>query len=134
MAVLVDDELVGVQGMQAKRFPLTREFSTGSWLGIAHQGKGLGKEMRAAILHLGFAGLGALRAYTGAFHDNHASLGVTASLGYEPNGEAFEPRRDGVDRQLKFVLRRERWESQRRDDIEIEGLEPCLDLFGATAS
>lgn len=134
MVVLVDGEVVGAQGIQADRFSLAREFSTGSWLGRDHQGKGIGKDMRAAILHLGFAGLGAARAHTAAFHDNLPSLGVTKSIGYEANGEAYETRRDTVDRQLRFVLTRENWEAQRRDDIEIEGLEPCLALFGATTS
>lgn len=134
MVVLVDGNVAGAQGIHATRFALAHEFGTGSWLGLGFQGRGIGKEMRAAILHLGFAGLGAERAYTSAFHDNHSSLGVTRSLRYEPNGESWEPRRDTVDRQLKFVLSRERWETQRRDDIEIEGLEPCLELFGATTS
>src|SRR3954447_3290196 len=45
MAVLIDGEVVGSQGMFAKRFPLSREFETGSWLGRVHQGRGIGKEM-----------------------------------------------------------------------------------------
>ena len=44
--------------------------------------------MRIATLHLGFLGLDALEASTGAFEDNLASLGVTRKLGYEPNGIA----------------------------------------------
>jgi hypothetical protein len=38
---------------------MLREFESGSWLGREHQGRGLGKEMREATLHLGFEGLGA---------------------------------------------------------------------------
>ena len=56
-AVFVDGQVVGVQDMK----PAFRHFAlghTGSWLGRAHQGQGLGKEMRQAILHLAFAGLG----------------------------------------------------------------------------
>src|SRR3954467_3443123 len=86
MVILLDGEPVGVQGLQAEDFALKRTFSTGSWLGRAFQGQGIGKEMREAILHLGFAGLGAERATTSAFHDNHSSLGVTRAVGYEPNG------------------------------------------------
>jgi len=134
LVVLVDGAVAGAQGLHATRFPLAREFETGSWLGREFQGRGIGKEMRAAVLHLGFAGLGAQRATTGAFHDNQPSLHVTAALGYEPNGDALHPRRDGVDRQLKFVMTRARWEERRRDDIEIEGLEPCLEMFGASTS
>ena len=55
---------------------------TGSWLGIRHQGRGIGKEMRAAILHLAFAGLGAVEANSGAWHDNtlrSTSRGLSAT-------------------------------------------------------
>ena len=131
MAVRVDGAVVGVQDINAKHFATTKTVKTGSWVTRRAQGQGIGKEMRTAILHLAFAGLGADRAETSAFHDNHPSLGVTRALGYEPNGESVEPRRDRADRPLHFVITRERWESRRRDDIEIDGLEPCLELFGA---
>jgi hypothetical protein len=39
-------------------------------------------------------------------------------------------RRDKADRMLHFVLTRERWLERRRDDISIDGLEPCRRLFG----
>jgi RimJ/RimL family protein N-acetyltransferase len=130
MAVLVDDEVVGVQVLFAKQFSTLRSFETGSWLGLAHQGKGVGKEMRAAVLHLGFAGLGGQVAITGAWHDNFASLGVTRSVGYEPNGQEILLRRDKPDLMLHFRMERAAWETRRRDDITIEGLEPCLELFG----
>jgi RimJ/RimL family protein N-acetyltransferase len=131
LAVLVDGEVIGVQTIFAKRFALLRTFETGSWLGLEHQGKGIGKEMRAAVLHLGFAGLRADVAITGAWHDNAASLGVTRSLGYEPNGQETFARRDKPDVMLHFRMERAVWEARRRDDITIEGLEPCLELFGA---
>src|SRR4051812_34872063 len=125
MVVLVDGEVVGAQGMKAENFARTRVFETGSWLGRAFQGRGIGKEMRIAILHLGFAGLGADMARTSAFRDNLPSLGVTRAIGYEPNGESIELRRDTAETQLHFRMTRAQWETRRRDDIEIEGLEPC---------
>jgi RimJ/RimL family protein N-acetyltransferase len=134
MAVVVGGEVVGAQDMLASSFAVTKTIKTGSWLTQSRQREGIGKEMRAAILHLGFAGLGAERALTAAYHDNLPSLGVTRALGYEPNGETVEPRRDGADRQLHFVLTRERWWERRRDDIEIEGLEPCLEMFGVATA
>lgn len=133
------DRVVGTQDVFADRFPLLRTFGTGSWLGLAHQGRGIGKEMRAAVLHFGFAGLAAERATTGAWEDNPASQRVTSALGYEPNGVTVLPRprlqdgQPGEDepvRELLYALNRERWEQQRRDDIEIVGLEPCLALLG----
>jgi RimJ/RimL family protein N-acetyltransferase len=127
---VVDGEIVGMQGMHADGFAVTRVVATGSWLGLAHQGKGIGTEMRAAMLHLAFAGLGAERAETGAFEDNPSSLGVTAKLGYVPNGYRVHDREGSAARELRFIMDRAGWEGRRRDDIEIIGLEPCLPLFG----
>jgi RimJ/RimL family protein N-acetyltransferase len=131
MAVLLEGSVVGVQDINATRFAATKAFKTGSWLTQRVQGQGIGKEMRAAILHLGFAGLGAEWAFTSAYHDNPSSLGVTRALGYEPNGVSIEPRRDRADLQLHFAMSRHRWQERTRDDIEVHGLEPCLELFGA---
>lgn len=131
MAVSVSGRLVGIQAVSATAFTVTKAVSTGSWLGRAFQGQGIGKEMRSAVLHLAFAGLGAEVAYTGAWHDNPASLGVTRALGYEPNGEEVMPRRGVADRQLKFRLTLAGWSERRQRDIEIEALEPCLEMLGA---
>ncbi|MBA3655035.1 MAG: GNAT family N-acetyltransferase, partial [Actinobacteria bacterium] len=131
MAVVVDGQVVGSQGVAAEQFATTRAAGTGSWLGRSHQGKGIGKEMRAAVLHLVFAGLGADVALSGAFHDNAPSLGVSKALGYEANGEAVAVRRGEAAREIRLRLTRERWERDRRDDISIEGLETCREMFGA---
>ncbi|MGH9185858.1 MAG: GNAT family N-acetyltransferase [Acidimicrobiales bacterium] len=134
LAVLVDGQPVGVQGIMAKSFPVRRVVSTGSWLGQAHQRRGLGKEMRAAVLHLGFAGLDAQVAQSEAWHDNEASLAVTRALGYGPNGGRIDVRRGAPTRMLSFELDRAAWETRRRDDIHLEGLEPCLPLLGVASS
>jgi RimJ/RimL family protein N-acetyltransferase len=129
--VLVDGEVVGTQGMVSVEFGKLRVVETGSWLGLRHQGKGIGKEMRAAALHLAFEGLGALRAISGYWHDNHASRRVSESLGYEPNGDRWLLRRDERTREVLVKLERDAWASRRRDDITIDGLtEECLSLFG----
>jgi RimJ/RimL family protein N-acetyltransferase len=130
-AVFVDGRPVGIQDLGAENFAQLRTVETGSWLGMRHQGQGFGKEMRAAILHLAFAGLGAVEAYSGAWHDNPRSLGVSSALGYVFNGEVLGMRRDVRDRAIKLRLTLENWEPHRRDDISVEGLEPCLELFGA---
>jgi len=67
-------------------FAILREVSTGSWLGREYQGEGTGTEMRAAVLHLAFAGLGAEYAVSGAFSDNPASQAVSRKLGYAADG------------------------------------------------
>ncbi len=120
---------VGVQDLGAEHFRAVRSVETGSWLGRAHQGLGLGREMREAILHLAFAGLGAEEALSGAFEDNTASLATSRAVGYDENGEARGRRRDGSGRTLRFRLARDAWEQRRRSDIEILGLEECLDMF-----
>ena len=128
LAVIDHGAVVGTQSLEAERFPALRAAKTGSWLGREHQGQGIGKEMRAAVLHLLFDGLDAVMAYSGAWHDNLPSLAVSRALGYEENGDLIQPRRDAPDRQILLKLPREQW--QRRDDIVIENLEPCLETFG----
>jgi RimJ/RimL family protein N-acetyltransferase len=128
--VLVDGMVVGTQGISAAKFAVTRSFTTGSWLGRAHQGQGLGREMRAAILHFGFVGLGAQLANSGAFRDNPASIAISHSLGYEENGAAVLERRGQPAENISFRLTRERWEQLDRPEVELEGLDGCLDLFG----
>ncbi len=132
--VFVDGRPVGVQDLSATGFAEHRRVNTGSWLGRRSQGQGLGKEMRAAVLHLAFAGLGALEARSGGFFDNAASLATSRSLGYTVVGEHLESRRGSPARMVDLRLDRATWEQGRRDDIEIVGLGPCLDLFGASAS
>jgi RimJ/RimL family protein N-acetyltransferase len=128
-AVLVDGAPAGSQSAHGVNFAKLRQAETGSWLGREFQGQGIGKEMRAAILHLLFEGLGALRCISGAWHDNPPSLGVSRSLGYEENGVEYRMRRDAPDRLVHLLLTRERWEPQRRDDIEIIGLDGCRDML-----
>jgi predicted RNase H-like nuclease/GNAT superfamily N-acetyltransferase len=130
--VLFDPEptIVGVQDLFAKNFTKTRVAESGSWLGRRHQGKGIGKEMRAAILHLAFAGLGARWCETFAWEDNEASLGVTERLGYERNGVEMDLRRGQGEPLARFRMTREGWEERRRHDVRIVGLDRCRDLFG----
>src|SRR4051812_23764556 len=108
--VIVDGEPAGVQGVTAQKFAQLRQVETGSWLGREFQGQGIGKEMRAAVLHFLFAGLEAERAISGAWHDNKSSLGVSRALGYVENGETWAMRRDVPDRQIGLLLTRAQWE------------------------
>ncbi|MEJ7584388.1 MAG: GNAT family protein [Acidimicrobiales bacterium] len=125
-----DGRLVAQQDVGAECFAVRRTVHTGSWVGRAHQGRGIGKEMRAAVLHFAFAALGAQRAETDAFVDNPASLAVTRSLGYEPNGDGIHDRKGEPVAMLRYAMSRQSWERRRHDDISVEGLEPCLTMFG----
>jgi RimJ/RimL family protein N-acetyltransferase len=128
--VLAGGEVVGTQDLRGTDFAVTRTVSSGSWLGRRHQGQGLGKEMRAAMLHFAFAGLGAEVARSSAFFDNAPSIAVSRALGYEGDGIDVLNRGGEPVTSVRFRLGREAWEKTRREDITIEGLDPCLALFG----
>lgn len=124
--------VIGACGLMAEQFGVLRSIETGSWLGQEFQGHGLGRELRVAALHLAFAGLEAEFATTGAFSDNGPSLGVTRSLGYEHVGTRRVVRRGEPADLLGYRLPRSHWETIRRNDIEIIGLEGVRDLLGLT--
>ncbi len=79
-------EFIGCQDLEAKNFAPLKTVSTGSWLKRDAQSRGLGKEMRAAAVTYAFDYLNAELATSEAAMWNEKSLGVSASLGYEPNG------------------------------------------------
>ena len=131
LAVFLGGVVVGAQGIGARDFAIVREVSTGSWLGLRYQGQGIGTEMRAAVLHLAFAGLNAESAITSAMTDNLASAAVSRKLGYLPNGLGRRRIRDGAGYEQRFVIDRTRWEQFRTVPVEIDGLAPCLPHFGS---
>ena len=130
-AVLAGGEPVGVQGVGGREFAVTREVATGSWLGRRHHGRGIGTEMRAAVLHLAFAGLGAEYATSGAFVDNRPSLAVSRKLGYAEDGIEVDAVRGRSVTTRRLRLDRAAWERHRTVPVEVEGLAPCLPLLGA---
>ena len=130
LAVIADGAVVGVSSLGADDFASVRQFTTGSWLGVAHQGRGLGRELREATLHLGFAGLDAVRAHSAAFADNERSNRVSRRLRYRENGRQWLERRGEPAEQIMYVMDRDTWESQRRDDITIEGIERVRAYLG----
>ena len=122
-------EPIGSQGIGAKDFARHRTVQTGSWLGRAWQGIGLGTEMRAAVLSLAFDGLGADLARSGAIGENERSLGVSRKLGYERTGShPVSPRGIPVEH-VDLELRRAAFRSP--VEVEISGLAPLLPLFDA---
>jgi RimJ/RimL family protein N-acetyltransferase len=131
--VFLDGTIIGAQSIAAKQFATLRGVSSGSWLGQAYQGKGYGKEMRSAMLHLAFEGLGAVVAYSGAFFDNAASLATSRSLGYRENGRQRELRRGEAAEIINLRLDRDDWFSSERPPCTIDGLGGCRDMFGAVA-
>jgi RimJ/RimL family protein N-acetyltransferase len=122
--------VVGTQSIEANRFAGLREVGTGSWLGRAEHGQGYGTEMRAAVLELGFAGLGAQFATSEAFEDNHASYAVSRKIGYADDGISRHVIRNKPLISRRLRLDRAGWEAARTVPVTIEGLEPCLPMFG----
>lgn len=129
-AVVRDGTVVGTQGMSGSDFAVRREVTTGSWLGRAFQGQGIGTQMRSAVLALAFEGLDARYACSDAFEDNPASLGVSRNLGYADDGiQVIAVRgRPAVSRRLR--LDRAAWQAARSGPVDFIGLEPCLPYFG----
>ncbi|MEU0496884.1 GNAT family N-acetyltransferase [Mycobacterium sp. NPDC006124] len=125
--------LLGVCTLSAENFPTTRTATTGSWLGRRLQGRGHGREMRQAALHLIFAGLDGDTAVTRAWHDNAASLGVTRSLPYSEREPVREPRRGSLDTMLVFTMDRLQWQTVARTDVQLGGIEPVREFLGITA-
>jgi RimJ/RimL family protein N-acetyltransferase len=129
--------VVGTQGISAKNYRIVREVGTGSWLGRRHQGKGTGTAMRAAVLALAFDGLGADYALSDAFTDNPASLAVSRKLGYADDGMERMAIRGRAAESRRLRIARAAWQAAGGatglgiGEVAIEGLEPCLPLFGA---
>lgn len=130
LTVFKDDRVVGLQEIAARDFAVLRQVSTASWLGVRHQRQGIGTEMRAAVLHLAFAGLSALEALSGAFEDNPASFAVSTKLGYEQDGTEQYNVRGRRTTMRRLRLPHARWETHRPVPVTITGLAPCLPLFG----
>lgn len=121
--------LAGAMGIAAENFATDKTIATGSWLGEAYQGRGIGTEMRIAILELAFRGLGAVAATSGFLEGNASSARVSEKLGYRETGIGeITPRGVPVSHH-DLRLDCKDWVSPLQ--VEITGLEPALPLFGA---
>jgi RimJ/RimL family protein N-acetyltransferase len=131
LGVWANGRLVGSQDLSAEGFPTRKTVHTGSWLGAEFQGQGIGKVMRQAVLALAFDHLGALAAESEAFVTNPASAAVSRAVGYEPNGRRIvAPRGEPIEAE-GFRMTLEGWRARERPAVEVEGVEACLELFGA---
>lgn len=121
--VVVDGRPVGMQDLIGINFSTLGTITSFSWLSADERGRGLGREMRAAILHLAFEGLGAKEAGSDAFVDNHGSNAISQALGYEPNGTDWATRLGEPALLNRWRLTRDNW--QRRADIQLHNVEAC---------
>jgi RimJ/RimL family protein N-acetyltransferase len=114
--------VVGTQGFFTHDYLVTHSGETGSWLGQAHQGHGIGTAMRRAMCAFLFDCLDAQEITSGAFV-------VSMKVGYRPNGERRMVRRpDEWQVNQGLVLTPETF--VRGPEITVEGLEPVRRLVG----
>lgn len=131
LAVLHDGVPVGIQGLVADEWPVLRRITTGSWLGLEHQGRGIGTRMRVLALHLAFEGLGAREATSGAFADNAPSNGVSRRVGYEFDGSFHAAREGEAALHHRYTMSRERWVSLRAEHVKLlRGVPEIIGLDG----
>lgn len=129
---IVDGEPVGMQDLIGDEFDSFGTVETTSWISSDVRQRGIGTETRAAILHLAFDGLGAREAHSEAGVDNAGSNGVSERLGYERNGTAWATHQGQPVLGQRWLLRRETWAAQRRNDITMTGVEECRTTLGLT--
>jgi RimJ/RimL family protein N-acetyltransferase len=129
LAVLENGHPIGVQELLARDFGIRRVIMSGSWLGRDFQGRGLGTEARAAVLALAFEGLGAETAESGYIEGNAASARVSEKLGYRVSGDDIFAIEGKPAHEIRVRVTPETWQRE-RVPVTIEGLEPCLKLFG----
>lgn len=129
LAILLNGRPIGVQDFSATDFATTRTVSSGSWLTKSEQGKGLGTEMRAALLFLAFDHLGAEWAESGAALWHTSSLSVSAKLGYRDNGIERLRVGDELVEMQRLILHRDEF---RRPEwvTRVEGVDAIRAMFG----
>lgn len=133
--VVHDGAAVGWQTLEGEQFPVLRTVDSASWLVPSMRGRGLGRQMRTAVLTLAFDHLGAEAAITSAWQDNHASLGVSRRLGYTDNGVELHPRLEhgatARDTMLHLRLTRQDWAARQSPPVEVAGVDACRPFFGS---
>lgn len=132
LGVFSGSMILGAQDIAGEEFSVTRELETGSWLGRAHQGQGVGKEMRVAALFLTFEVLGAEEVRSSAFEDNAASAAVSRALGYADDGIEIKAVQGRRRRLQRFRMDRRGWRdgARRYTEVTAEGVEACREYFG----
>lgn len=128
-AVRVDGRVIGMQELAATAFGTLREVHTGSWLGMADQGRGYGTEMRAAVLAFAFDHLDARTARSDARPENAASLTVSRRLGYRDDGTEALVRRGAATLNVRLLLERAAF-VRPSWSLQVEGDAPCRPLLG----
>ena len=128
--VIAGEEAIGMQDLIGDEFDSFGTVESSSWVSSDVRRRGIGTEMRSAILHLAFEGLGAEEAHSEAAVDNVGSNGISERLGYERNGTAWATHDGQPVLGQRWRLGRETWAAQRRNDIAMSGVEKCRAALG----
>ncbi len=124
-----DGAVLGAQWLEGPDWRADRTVDSSSWLVTSARGRGLGRQMRTAVLALAFGPLRAEAAISSAVIDNAPSLGVSRALGYR---ETHRSVLEHSGETLQHVrLTREAWEaSDGASRVVIDGTASALPLFG----
>jgi RimJ/RimL family protein N-acetyltransferase len=125
--------VVGCQGFHTRDFLVTHTGETGSWLGRAYHGRGIGTLMRQAICVTLFDHLGAEEITSAAFLDNPASLAVSRKLGYIHNGQTRRQRREGELAVTQQLILRPDFLVRPMHPVQVEGAAAVRQLIGLPA-
>ncbi len=131
--VMLDGEPAGMQDLIGQEFDEFGIVESSSWLSTDVRQRGLGTEMRSAILHLAFAGLGAKEAHSEAAINNAGSNSISQRLGYRQNGTAWATHQGEPVNGQRWLLDRATWQATRRDDIVLAGVPECRQVLGIDA-
>ena len=126
-AFKADGRAVGIQCVSAEEFPSSHTFTTPVWVAPSKRGLGYATEMREAVLFLMFNHLRAVTALASPQPDNIASIAISLGLGYASSPRLGD---DATQEATSLYLSRESWLSQSRPEVRVEGISPCLPLFG----
>ena len=125
--------VVGAQWLEGPDWRADRTVDSSSWLVATARGRGLGKQMRAAVLALAFGPLRAAAAISSAVVDNASSLGVSRALGYRDTHRSLLEHSGETLQHVR--LERATWDaSGHARGIVLSGVEPALPFFGLDPS
>ena len=124
-----NDEPLGMMTMRGRDFRILREVSTSSWLGLEHQGQGIGTEARTGLLALAFDHLDASNAVAEVFPDNYASQAVSRKLGYQPDGISRDTCGSQALVSARLRLTTTQWTAGEHVNISVEGIDQARSMF-----
>lgn len=130
LSIIVDGRAIGCQDVMNKsNFLATRSLETGSWMGLSHQGRGIGTRIRQMAAMLCFDHLGAEELTSGYIDGNVKSAGVSRKVGYVDNGCRRLPEGDGyrVERLVRLTPDRL---VRPAEPLEVEGVDAFRRFIG----